>query len=179
MTRSPIGALGLALLLATTAEAQRKPDFSGNWVLVEALVNGSTRGSGQPSDKGLPTKSTTVSGAPVNCGTACTITHKADTLTIAHAQLADYPGTDKSQPTPAVTLHLNGRPLEVVDSFSPQRQIPVVARSDGAGVRVESRNQMVALVQKLRLENSQLVIISSPTVNGEARYQTTFRYRRK
>jgi hypothetical protein len=76
----------------------------------------------------IPTTSTTISGAPVNCGTACTITQKGDTLTIADAQLADYPGKDTSQPTPAVALHLNGQQLEVVDSFSPARQIPVRAR---------------------------------------------------
>jgi hypothetical protein len=185
MSRFPpaiaISFLSAARVFPMPGEAQRRPNLSGHWTLVEALASGPGRDSTDRAATARPTMSTTISGAPFNCGRECTITHRGQTLTIANAQLAEYPGKDKSQPTPAVTLHLDGRQTEVVDSFSPSRQLPVVARWEGNAVRIESRTQesSVVWIQVLRLEGAQLVVVSSTTINGEARAQTTFTYRRK
>lgn len=163
--------------------AQRRPDFSGTWVLVEALAGGPGRRTpdGPASEGPRRTSSTTVSGAPFNCGRGCTISQKGQTLTIEHAQLADYPGKDKTRPTPAVTLYLDGRQVKVVDSFGPSRQLPVTARWDGNKVRIESRTpeSAIAQTQLLSLEKGQLVVASSRTINGESRGETTFKYRKK
>jgi hypothetical protein len=172
--------VGVLVVLPMSGEAQRRPDFSGQWELVEALVSGPGR-DGAASDGPRRTTSTTIGGAVFNCGRACTITQKGQTLTIGNAQLADYPGKDKSQPTPSVRLHLDGRHARVVDSFSPSRQLPVTARWDGSTVRIESAEAESALArtQSLTLQDGQLIVVSSTTVNGEVRGETTFRYRKK
>lgn len=183
--RRTVTALVTALVLGPiSGAAQRRPDFSGVWVLVEALAGGPGRSApdGASSEGPRRTSSTTISGAPFNCGRECTISQKGQTLTIEDAQLADYPGKDRTQPTPAVTLHLDGRQAEVVDSFSPPRQLPVTARWEGNKVRIESggaASRSVAWTQVLSLDSGQLVVVSSTNINGESRGETTFKYRQK
>jgi hypothetical protein len=174
--------LGASLLIPAGATAQRHPDFSGTWVLVEALAGGLGRdAAGNRSPDGpRRTTSTTISGAPFNCGRGCTITQRGQMLTIEHAELAEYPGKDKSRPTPSVTLRLDGRNMDVVDSFSPPNQLPASARWDGNKVRIESRGPHSAIVttQVLSLEDTGLVVLTSVTIRGEVRVDTTFKYRR-
>ena len=184
-TAIAIGVVSAAAVVSTTAEAQRRPDFTGEWVLVEALAAGPGRvssgsGSGAPAEA-RPTTSTTISGAPFNCGRGCTIAHKGEALTIARAELADDPGRDTSKPTPTVTLPLNGRTADVIDTFSPSRQLPVQARWERDALRLESQTpgRAVIQIQVLSLERGQLRVVSSSAINGETLGQTTFTYRRK
>jgi len=176
-----IGVVSAGAVLPMSAEAQRRPDFSGHWILVDGQVSGAARDSSKPAADQRPTITTTISGSPFNCGRECTITQKGQTLTIADARLADYPGRDKSQPTPAVTIDVDGRTTRVVDSFSPSRQLPVSARWDGDRLRIESQppESAVARIQVLSLKPGVMVVVSSTTINGEAHDQTTFTYRRK
>jgi hypothetical protein len=167
-------------LIPIPGAAQHRPDFSGDWVLAEALATGPGRDASAPgTTTARPTTSTTISGAPFNCGIACTIVHKGQALTILNANLPDYPGKDKSRPTPSVTLHLDGRQLEVVDSFSPSRRMPVTAQWQGDRVRIESRSGRLAMKQVLSLEQSRLVVASTAELDGQLLGQTTFTYRRK
>ena len=175
---------GILALLTVKPEAQRRPDLSGQWELVEALVTGATR-DGVASDQPRRTTSTTISGAPFNCGRGCTIVQKGQTLTIENAQLAGDPGKDKGQGPPSVTLHLDGRQTKVVDSFNWQapRELPVTARWDGNKVRVESVDHgafaTLTWTQLLSLEDEHLVVVTTANRDGESGWGTTFRYRRK
>lgn len=181
--RAAMALLGAWLVVPAPNEAQREPDFTGTWVLVEALAGGPARdAAGNTASEGpRRTSSTTVSGAPFNCGRGCTITQREQTLTIEHAQLADYPGKDKSRPTPTVTLRLDGRDAQVVDSFSPPGQLPANARWDGNKVRIESRRpgSAAATTQLLSLEGGQLVVVTSVTFGGESKVETTYEYDRR
>ncbi len=122
------------------------------------------------------TSSTTVSGAAFNCGTGCTLIQKGQTLTIENAQLADYPGKDKSKPTPPVTLHLDGRKAEVIDSFSPERQISVSARWEGNKLSITSSEPGIGFPQTLSIEDGQLVVVTESARHGS---QTIFKYKKK
>jgi hypothetical protein len=185
MTRVRWRMLGMVVglvLLPISGLAQRQPNLSGHWELVEALATGPGR-DGTVSEKPRPTTSTTISGAPFNCGRGCTITQKGQTLTIENAQLADIPGRDKTHP-PSMTFPVNGRQTKVVDSYNwdPPRELPVTARWDGNKVRIETvdHGAMATLTwtQLLSLENGQLVVVTTSTRDGESRWGTTFRYRR-
>jgi hypothetical protein len=163
---------------AKAAARQRRPDFSGQWVLVEALVTGSTRGSEETSGP-RHTSSNTISGAAFNCGRECTIAQKGLTLTIQNAELADYPGKDRSRPTPAVTLQMDGDQRSVVDSFSPSRQLPVTAKWEGNELEITSGRGSLVQTQSLSLEGKQLVVVNVAQVNGDRGSEVTFKYQRK
>ena len=186
MTRVRLRMIGMVVglvLLPISGLAQRQPNLSGHWELVEALATGPGR-DGTASDKPRPTTSTTISGAPFNCGRGCTIVQKGQTLTIDNAQLAGGP-KEKGQTPPAVTLHLDGRQAKVVDSFNWQaaRELPVTARWDGSTVRIESVDHgtfaTLTWTQLLSLEDGHLVVLTTSTRNGESRWGTTFRYRKR
>ena len=164
-------------LAPIAASAQSKPNLSGTWVLVEALMSGAGRNAPEGGAEGpRRTSSTTTSGAAFNCGTECTISQKGQTLTIENAQLADYPGKDKSKPTPPVTLHLDGRNAEVIDSFSPERQISVSARWEGNKLSITSSEPGIGFPQTLSIENGQLVVVTTSARHG---VQTIFKYKKK
>src|SRR5687768_6090995 len=97
----------MLMILPLLAPAQRRPDFSGAWVLESGFVSGASRG-GEGSEP-RPTKVHTSSGAAFNCGEECQITQRGATLTVGRAQLADYKGKDPSQVTPSVTFTLDGK----------------------------------------------------------------------
>ena len=97
------------VLLSTSGLAQSKSDFSGQWELTEALVTGASR-DGTTSDKPRRTTSTTISGAPVNCGRGCTISQKGQTLTIDHALLG---GDAKDKPPPPGAKHRERRDCDL------------------------------------------------------------------
>jgi hypothetical protein len=171
-----------SVLVPSSGEAQRRPDLSGTWVLVEALATGPGRDTPEGSASAAPRRITATTGfGAFRCGRECTIIHKGQTFTIKDAELPDYTGKDKSQPTPAVTLRLDGRPREVQDSFAPSRQLPVTAHWDGNKVRIESRtaDSVIASTQWLSLDDGQLVVVIATTLNGVARGEATFKYRKK
>lgn len=175
------GLAGFSVLLLVSGMTQHQPDFSGTWVLVDARVAGATRASSGTAEAGggVPTTVDTISGAAFNCGRECTITHKGQTLTIDNAQLADFVGRDKSRPTPAVTLQLDGREVTVIDSFNPHLNIPVTAKWNGDKLQIDGRGDPIAVNQLLSIEATQLVVVSVTFLNGERRSEVTFKYKKK
>jgi hypothetical protein len=166
------GLAGAIFLLPQFASAQRQPNLSGDWELVEALVRGAGRDStGGKSDAPRRTTSTTISGAAFNCGRGCTIEQKGQTLAIARAQLA---GADPAA-VPVVRLQVNGRPTRVVDSFNPPGELPVVARWQDGGIEMETR-QWSVVRQRLTIEKNELIVV---TTNERIGSETIFRYRKK
>jgi hypothetical protein len=175
----------LAALLCTTslvapvsAQKPRPTDFSGDWVWVESLVIGSTR-SGETPAGGVRSSVNTSSGAAFNCGRECTILHKRDTLTVDNARL----GGDAKQPsakTPAVTFRIDGREVEVVDSFSPHRKLAAAAKWVGNQLEISSGStpSFSPWTQTLSIEEGHLVVVHARTVNGE-RHQVRMKYRKK
>ncbi len=115
---------------------------------------------------------TTVSGAAFNCGRECTIVHKGQMLMIDEALL----GSDKTV-APTVTLHLDGRKISVVDSFNPQREIPVTAMWNGERLEIISSTGSRTVTQSVTLEAGELVVVTA--FNRDAARPVTFRYRKK
>ncbi len=178
MTVIPVSAL---VLLSVTGAAQSRPNFSGSWVLVQALRSGPSRGESQPAPAVVSAKIDTISGAAFNCGRQCTITHKGQTLTVDSAQLREVPGQDKSFRAPVVTLDLDGRQATVIDSsdpIPPYRTIPVIAKWQGTSLQVESdlRSDPLFTTQSLSLEGTQLVVVSVRFLNGQRHSEVTLRY---
>lgn len=170
--RRPLYALvGVVLLLPASGQTQRRPDFSGEWELVEALTSGVGR-EGAASEGPRRTTSTTISGAAFNCGRGCSLTQKGQTLTIARAQLA---ASDPSIPVPIVTFHLDGKQTTVIDSFNPPGELAVVARWQSGGLEVETRSR-VPWKQTLRLEKNELLVVST---NPRFGTEMSLRYRKK
>ena len=170
--RLPYTIVSVLAVLPLSGEAQRRPDFSGHWVLVEALVSGRGR-DGAASEGPRRTTSTTISGAAFNCGRGCTITQKGGTLTIAGAQLA---GSDPSSPVPSVTLRLSGGASNVPDSFNPPRELSVITKWQGHGLEIQTGPPDPALKQMLTIEKNELHVV---TTNLRHDSQTSFRYARR
>lgn len=168
--RSTALTLAAVALLSLAGQAQRSLNLSGKWELVEALMTGPGR-DGSTSDEPRPTRSVTVSGAAFNCGRGCTITHKGQTLTIAHA---DPPGTDRDA-VPIVTFQLDDREHKVTDSFNHSIELPVVARLQDGGIEVETR-MWGAMKQRLTTEKNELVVV---TTREGGEWSTILRYRKK
>ena len=175
-----VSLVAASVLVPAVTSAQRKPDFSGEWVLVESLATGSTRAS-SGAGSGRRSTSNTISGAAFNCGRECTITQKGQTLTISNAQLADYAGKDKSRPTPSLTLRLDGREAEVVNTFSPDSKIVVTTNWDGIKIQIDSGRppSSIRRTQVLSIEGAQLVVDNVAFIQGERRPELTLKYRRK
>lgn len=87
-------AVGL-LLCGQAPSAQRRPDFSGTWVFLEAEAT-VTRSGGRG-----PVRVLEVSGAAFNCGAQCTIVQNARTLTVSR------PAPENAPQRPDVVLNLN------------------------------------------------------------------------
>jgi hypothetical protein len=164
-----IGMVVVLVLLPISGLAQRQPNLSGHWELVEALATGTGR-DGTVSDKPRPTTSTTISGAAFNCGRACTITHKGQTLTIANARLAD------SVEAPDVVLRLDGQQANVINSFGAPGELSTTAGWKGENLEIVTGDRVAVWKQVLSLERTELVVVSAHEGYG---IETIFRYRKK
>lgn len=73
--------------LSLTVTDQKKPDFSGDWILVVAPgLGGGTATSTRPNLTNKPNVATSyASGAPFNCGTECTVNHTTNRLQLSRA----------------------------------------------------------------------------------------------
>lgn len=166
-------ALVIALLLAPIpAGAQLATDFSGTWELVSAAAPGA-RGAGRGGNGSNSISSNTMSGAPFNCGRRCTIAQRGAMLVVDQAYLGSA-----TTPAPAVTLHLDGRQEDVVDSFSPSRQIPATAQWVGEELEITSAtsSQKSKLMQHLSIEGGQLVVVNAIDIPGVQ--AVTFKYKK-
>ena len=179
MFRAIVSSLvAVVVFVPLSGVAQRRPDLSGNWVLVKATSAGGGRtkekpGSAKASGE-VPMTSTTVSGAAFNCGSECTIIQKGQMLTVDKAHLGSNP-----KPAPAVTLPLDGSQTSVIDSFNPDspRKIPVTAKWNGSKLEITSATGSHAYTQLVSIEAAQLVVVTS--VNIEAAQPVTFKYKKK
>jgi len=165
------GAISAWVLVPMSIVAQGPPDFSGEWVLASATTSGSGgRGeAGTSKTTGeRPTSSNVASGAAFNCGRQCSIAHKGQTLTIDKALLAA-----DTTAAAAVTLHLDGRQVPVVDSFNPGRKIPATATWKGGKLEITS----TVFTQLVSIEGAQLVVVTKD--NHERSSPVTWRYKRR
>jgi hypothetical protein len=78
-------------------------DFSGRWALVSSTYAGRGRG-GTGGGVEREVNVSIASGAPVNCGTECTIVQNANTLTLSRADQAGTTPPDVG----VVVLNLDG-----------------------------------------------------------------------
>jgi len=167
--------LGLLVLVPVSGAAQSRPNFSGDWVLLSATTS-ATRGTGEAGtstaggEKRI--RSNTASGAAFNCGRECSIVHKGQALTIEKALLAL-----QTTPAPVVKLQLDGRQISVVNSFSPDREIPVTAKWNGDKLEITSATGSGTVTQSLAIEAGQLVVVTS--VHRHSAQPVTFRYKKK
>ena len=162
-------------LVPLLAAAQHPPDLSGDWVLISATSSGGggRGGTGRPEARGGHQVATnTASGAAFNCGRACTIVCKGQTLRIDAAYLGS-----NDKPAPPVILRLDGRQGAVVDSFNPGREIPATAQWVGDRLKITSPSNRITRTQLVSLEASQLVVVTSVNIEGDE--PVTFRYKRK
>jgi hypothetical protein len=168
-------AASLLLLTPASGAAQRAPNLSGDWVLVSATTSGARSneptGASPPGGQ-TPTSTTTVSGAVFNCGRECTIVHKGGTLTVDKALLGS-----NTAAAPAVVLPFNGRQISVVDSFSPNREIPATAKWTGNKLTITSSPGSHTVTQVLALEATRLVVVTS--VGRPGAQPVTFTYKKK
>jgi hypothetical protein len=94
--------LTAALMLNEMPAAQRRPDFSGTWTLVDMVDQGPGRGGGSRS--GAAAKVSDIRGTLVNCASECTIVHTDATLTVSR------PPNEKGVAPPTMVVNLDGRP---------------------------------------------------------------------
>jgi hypothetical protein len=94
--------LTAAVLLTDAVAAQRKPDFSGTWTLVDMVDRGPGRGGGARS--GAAAKVSDIAGTLVNCASECTIVQTDTTLTVSR------PPNVKGVVPPPIAVNLDGRP---------------------------------------------------------------------
>lgn len=163
------------LSLAMMGNTQQHPGFSGDWVLISATATAARTSGGTATREAggeTHTTSTTVSGAAFNCGRACTIVQNGDQLTIRNSLLADA-----SEPARPITLRVDGRPAQILDSFSPNRKIPATAAWKGDTVVITSSTGSHAITQTLSIEGSQLVVVTAAGMDPT--HPVTFRYERK
>jgi hypothetical protein len=165
----------LLILIPLARAGQPAPNFSGDWVLITATTSGA-RSTGQagraPTTGETRTTTNTASGAAFNCGRGCTILHKDQTLTIDKALLGS-----NTQPAQRVTLQLDGRENPVIDSFSPNGEIPATAQWNGNKLEISSSASSHTIKQLVSLEGAQLVVVTS--FGLAAAQPVRFTYRKK
>ena len=76
-----------------------------------------------------------------------------------------------------MTLQLDGRQRSVVDSFNPAREIPATAQWVGDKLKITSPSNRITTTQRISLEASQLVVVTSVNIEGDE--PVTLRYKRK
>ena len=161
-------AVSVLILTSVLGAAQRRPDLSGDWVLVRATTAAATASSASVE---IPTAANTFSGAAFNCGRQCTIVHKGMTLTIIRALLSE-----ESTPASTVALQISGRPLSIVDSFSPERKLSATAKWSDARLEITSVSGPLTVSQSITIEAEELVVVTS--MRQPSRQPVTFRYKR-
>jgi hypothetical protein len=176
ITSQPLASIVLAVvvLVVNPGEQTRRPDFSGKWVLLEALMTGPGRDGAAGADAApRRTSSITLSGAALNCGRGCTITLKGQSLTVSDALLA---GFETTGPAPSVTIRLDAREQKVIDTFSPSRELMVTASWQGDSLQIKAGPDATAMTQLVSIEKNQLVVRNR---GRAADLGTIYRYAKK
>ncbi len=129
-------------------------DFTGTWVLVSSTYAGRGRGGTGVYGVEREVKVSIASGAPVNCGTECTIVQNARTLTISRA---DQPGSTPPD-VGMVVLNLDGSESTITQSDG--GEFAAHAKPDG-GTLVVTRDMTYSFVtQTLSLEDGKLKVVT-------------------
>lgn len=153
----------LVVLMLSTLAAQSKPDFSGTWVLDRKAQTSGGRGGGGTVSM--------VSGAPVNCGTECTIVQNAKTLTISRRV------SQEGVKAPDVVLNLDGGESTIVQSLSPRVEYTATAKWDRDRLVVTRSMGYFNIVQTIEHDDGKLSVASAFTVEGDV--PVTLTYTRK
>jgi hypothetical protein len=95
------------------------------------------------------------SGAPVNCGTECTIVQNATTLTITRP---DQPGTTPPD-IGVVVLNLDGSESTITQSNG--GEYPAKAKWDGSNLMVTRDTAYSSVTQTLSIEDGKLTVLTA------------------
>ena len=159
------------LVASTTALlAQRRPVLSGTWKLV---VEPAADAAPQPTGRGRGGNAGAVvsiaSGAPVNCGTECTIVQTEQTITISRR-----PDAKGGKPRDVV-LVLGGNP----PTASPGGPAIYDAKWDGETLLIERSVAQVQVSQRIARAGEQLTVQSTFANPDGTTSSKTLTYSRK
>jgi len=130
------------------------PDFSGNWTHASSTYAGRGRGGTGTLGVEREVRVTIHSGAPVNCGTACTIVQDASTLTLSRT---DQPGTTPPDNGPVV-LNLDGSESTITQVEG--STFPATAKWEGEKLVVTRGGPYSGVTQVLSMVNGQLTVVT-------------------
>jgi len=143
-----------------------QPDFSGDWVLVGSTFTGRGRGGGD----GRPVS--IISGAPVNCGPACTIVQNTGSLTILRTST---PQDAASPDDGTVVLNLEGGESTIAQSVTPRVEYKAAAAWDGSTLVVtRSITELLHVTQTLSIAADTLQVINRFSVTDSAPVTLTY-----
>ncbi len=136
-------------------------DFSGHWRLVSSTTSGPGRGGsgGEGATAGTGERKVTAiwsSGAPVNCGPACTISQNAETLTISRL---GTPDAVTRYDNGVVVLNLNGSDSKVFQESG--SHYVVHAKWNGRNLVVTYDFAYYTITQVLSVEDGKLKVVTS------------------
>jgi beta-lactamase regulating signal transducer with metallopeptidase domain len=140
--------------VAGVSRSANASDFSGSWALVSSTYAGRGRG-GAGGEGGREVKVSIASGAPVNCGTECTIVHTARALTITRP---DQPGTTPPD-IGVVVLNLDGSESTITQSNG--GEYAANAKWDGDKLAVTRETAFSSVTQILSIEDGKLTVVTS------------------
>jgi hypothetical protein len=149
-TSSVIFAAGM---LAQSVPRPTAPDFAGTWTLVSSTTSGSARG-GTGGGAEVKVKTSLASGAPVNCGTECTMTQTDKTLTISRV---DPPGVWRPD-IGVVVLNLDGS--ESVITHPSGSRYAAKAKVEGGTLVVTRDAADASVTQSLSIEDGKLKVVT-------------------
>jgi beta-lactamase regulating signal transducer with metallopeptidase domain len=130
-------------------------DFTGTWALVSSTYAGRGRGGTGTPGVEREVKVSFASGAPVNCGTGCTIVQNAKTLTISRA---DQPGT-RPPDIGVVVLNVDGSASTFTQSNG--SEFAASARLDGDTLVVtRNTSARASVTQTLSIEDARLKVVT-------------------
>jgi len=134
----------MLLLGGDVTTQQRKPDFAGTWTLVEFRIGD------EPAAKESPV----VGGAPVTCGSECTVTQTPESLTVSRA-----PAKEGAKPQ-AEVVHLDDRTMSrnITVKWNGD-QLVLVPIGVKAIPTVDDSFASIVVTQTLSLEKKRLKVV--------------------
>jgi beta-lactamase regulating signal transducer with metallopeptidase domain len=143
-------------------------DFTGTWALVSSTYAGRGRGGTGTPGVEREVKVIFASGAPVNCGTECTIVQNAKTLTISRVDQSGSWVPDIG----VVVLNLDGS--ESTFTQSNGSQFAASARSDGDTLVVtRNTSARASVTQTLSIDKGKLTVVTKFSL-GDAPVTLTY-----
>src|SRR3954470_10703823 len=136
--------------VARARPSETAPDFSGAWVLVSSTFAGVGRGGGDGRLVSI------VSGAPVNCGTACRIQQDGGALTISRTEpVSGAVPPDNGR----VLLNLSGNDSTITQENG--GQYTAKATWNGTTLEVTRRLFSYDVTQTMSIESGKLLVLTA------------------